>query len=109
MVYGNVVDSSDWVMVPNVYGMGTFADGGVFSTKPYICGSSYILRMSNFSKGPWCQVVDGLYWKFMEDNIDFFRSNPRLSIIPRSLDKMNPERKKKIFKEANNFFETLTK
>ena len=26
------VDSSDWVMVPNVYGMGTYADGGIFST-----------------------------------------------------------------------------
>ena len=54
--------------------------------------------MSNYKKGDWCDVVDSLYWKFMEDNIDFFRSNPRLSIIPRSLDKMKPERKKKIFK-----------
>ena len=26
------IDSSDWVMVPNVYGMGTFADGGIFAT-----------------------------------------------------------------------------
>jgi deoxyribodipyrimidine photolyase-related protein len=41
------VDSADWVMVPNVFGMGTYADGGIFSTKPYICGSSYMLRMSN--------------------------------------------------------------
>ena len=53
------IDSSDWVMVPNVYGMGTFADGGIFATKPYICGSSYILRMSNFKKGDWCDIVDG--------------------------------------------------
>ena len=36
------VDSSDWVMVPNVYGMGLFSDGGIFATKPYICGSSLI-------------------------------------------------------------------
>ena len=102
------IDSSEWVMTPNVFGMGTFADGGIFATKPYSCGSNYLLKMSNYKKGEWCDVVDGLYWKFMEDNIDFFRSNPRLSIIPRSLDKMNPERKKKIFKEANNFFETFT-
>ena len=39
------VDSSDWVMSPNVYGMGLFSDGGIFATKPYICGSSYFLKM----------------------------------------------------------------
>ena len=61
------IDASEWVMVPNVYGMGTFADGGVFSTKPYICGSSYIMRMSNFKKGPWCDIVDGLYWSFIKE------------------------------------------
>ena len=42
------IDSSEWVMVPNVYGMGTFADGGTFATKPYICGSSYMLRIFYF-------------------------------------------------------------
>ena len=39
------VDSSDWVMVPNVYGMGLFSDGGIFATKPYICGSAYFMKM----------------------------------------------------------------
>ena len=86
------VDSSEWVMVPNVFGMGTFADGGIFATKPYICGSSYILRMSNFKKGDWCEVVDGLYWKFIEDNKAFFASNPRLSLMIRALEKLNEER-----------------
>ena len=54
------VDSSDWVMAPNVYGMGLFSDGGIFATKPYICGSSYFLKMMHFKKGPWCDVMDGL-------------------------------------------------
>lgn len=35
------VDSSDWVMGPNVYGMGQFNDGGIFATKRYICGSKW--------------------------------------------------------------------
>ena len=54
------VDSSDWVMAPNVYGMGLYSDGGIFSTKPYICGSSYILKMSDYKKGEWTDIVDGL-------------------------------------------------
>ena len=83
------IDSYDWVMVPNVYGMGSYADGGIFSTKPYICGSSYMLRMSNFKKGDWCDVVDGLYWKFVDKNIKFFASNPRLAIMTKSLEKMD--------------------
>ena len=102
------VDSSDWVMVPNVYGMGTFADGGIFSTKPYICGSSYMLRMSNYKKGDWCEVVDGLYWRFIENNRDFFASNPRLGLMIRSLDNMDPIRKKKIFARAEEFIEQNT-
>ena len=102
------MDSSDWVMVPNVYGMGTFADGGIFATKPYICGSSYILRMSNFKKGDWCDIVDGLYWKFIEEKKDFFITNPRLSLMIRALEKLNPDRKKHIFECANNFINKVT-
>jgi deoxyribodipyrimidine photolyase-related protein len=102
------IDSSDWVMVPNVYGMGTFADGGIFATKPYICGSSYILRMSNFKKGDWCDIVDGLYWKFIEEKKDFFITNPRLSLMIRALEKLNPDRKKHIFECANNFINKVT-
>ena len=52
------VDSSDWVMIPNVYGMGTFADGGLFATKPYSCGSNYIIKMNNYKKDDWADIVD---------------------------------------------------
>ncbi len=102
------VDSSDWVMVPNVYGMGTYADGGIFSTKPYICGSSYILRMSNYKKGEWCDVVDGLYWRFIEKNVDFFKSNHRLSLMPKALEKIGLERKELIFGKAEEFIKIHT-
>ena len=64
--------------------------------------------MSNYKKGDWCNVVDGLYWMFMKDNRDFFQSNPRLSILPRSLDKMDPKRKTMLFKEANIFITEKT-
>ena len=57
------VDSSEWVLGPNVYGMALFSDGGLFAPKPYICASNYLLRMSDFRKGPWCEVMDGLFWR----------------------------------------------
>ena len=102
------VDSSEWVMVPNVYGMGLFSDGGIFATKPYICGSSYFLKMMHFKKGPWCDVMDGLYWKFIDRHKKFFLKNPRLAMMVRVSEKMNKERKIRIFKAANNFIKENT-
>ena len=102
------IDSSDWVMSPNVYGMGLFSDGGIFATKPYICGSSYFLKMMDFKKGEWCNTMDGLYWRFIKKNRDFFIKNPRLSMMVRVLDKMNEERKKIIFDAAETFINRNT-
>ncbi|MEM6885711.1 MAG: cryptochrome/photolyase family protein [Verrucomicrobiota bacterium] len=86
------IDAYDWVMVPNVYGMSQFADGGIFTTKPYISSSNYIRKMSNYKRGDWCDVWDGLYWSFIEQEQDFFRNHPRLGMMTRQLDKMAPEK-----------------
>tara|TARA_E500000178_G_scaffold356542_1_gene435316 strand:- start:49371 stop:50864 length:1494 start_codon:yes stop_codon:yes gene_type:complete len=102
------VDSSDWVMTPNVFGMATFADGGLMATKPYVCGSNYILKMSDYKKGDWCDVIDGLYWKFIENNQDFFKGNPRLSIMIRALKNLKAERKTIIYAAAEHFLEKNT-
>lgn len=82
------VDAYDWVMVPNVYGMSQYADGGLMTTKPYISGSSYILRMSSFSKGAWCHIWDALYWRFVDRHIELFRSNPRVGMMAVMRDKL---------------------
>ena len=102
------IDSSDWVMTPNVFGMGTFSDGGIFATKPYICGSNYLLKMSDYKRGDWCEVVDGLYWQFIEKNKKYIKSNHRLSMMAYSLEKIDPDRKKRIFSQANNFIKKNT-
>ncbi len=102
------IDSSEWVMGPNVYGMGLFSDGGLFATKPYICGSNYLLRMSDYKKGEWCDVVDGLYWRFIDMHRDFFAENPRLALMPRALDRLHSDRKKRIFEAAESFLSTYT-
>ncbi len=102
------VDSSDWVMVPNVYGMGLFSDGGIFSTKPYISGSKYFLKMMDFKKGDWCNVMDGLYWRFINKNRFFFKKNPRLSMMVAIYDKMKADRKKIILSAADKFIKENT-
>jgi deoxyribodipyrimidine photolyase-related protein len=103
------VDSSDWVMAPNVMGMGLFSDGGIFATKPYICGSSYILKMSDHPKGDWCEVMDGLYWKFIDTNKAFFLKNYRLAMMAKLLEKMDVNRKKRIFAKADEFINKHTR
>jgi deoxyribodipyrimidine photolyase-related protein len=90
------IDAYDWVMVPNVYGMSQFADGGLMATKPYISGSNYIMKMSNHSKGPWQERWDALFWRFMHTNRNFFSRNPRLSMLVRSFDKMPKEKQSAI-------------
>ena len=100
------VDSSEWVMTPNVFGMGTFADGGVFATKPYICGSNYILKMSDYKKGEWCNTVDGLYWRFVSRHMGKLKNNPRLSFMRSTLERMDEQRKTLIFGCAEDFIAT---
>ena len=102
------VDSSEWVMGPNVYGMALFSDGGLFATKPYICGSNYLRKMSDYPKGPWCDVVDGLYWRFIDKHREFFAGNPRLALMPRALDRLDATRKQQIFSVAETFIEQHT-
>lgn len=102
------IDSSDWVMTPNVYSMGLFADGGIMATKPYICGSNYILKMMNFKKGPWCDVMDGLYWRFIDKNRAFFKKNPRLNMMVSIFDKMKKVKKDNILSKASEFIERNT-
>lgn len=97
------VDAYDWVMVPNVYGMSQFADGGSFATKPYISGSNYLRKMSNLPKGDWEDTWTALYWHFIATHIDFFKRNHRLSMMPRMLEKMSAKKKQDYQKTAEAF------
>ena len=100
------IDSYDWVMVPNVYGMSQFADGGLMSTKPYISSSNYILKMSNYKKGDWCKT-DALFWNFMDKQRDFFLKNPRMRMLISSFDKMDISKRETHLITADNFLKTL--
>jgi deoxyribodipyrimidine photolyase-related protein len=83
------IDASEWVMVPNVIGMGVHADGGAMMTKPYAAGGAYISRMSNYCKGctynPKLRVGESacpfttLYWDFLDRHKETFAKNHRMS------------------------------
>lgn len=84
---GCFVDAYDWVMVPNIYGMSQYADGGAIVTKPYISSSNYILKMSNYPRGEWTEVWDGLFWRFLQKHRPLFSSNNRTLTLMQILKK----------------------
>jgi len=83
------IDASEWVMVPNVIGMGLHADGGAMMSKPYAAGGSYISRMGSYCKScvydPKLRVGDTacpfttLYWDFLDRHKETFDKNHRMS------------------------------
>lgn len=101
------IDAYDWVMVPNVYGMTQFADGGLMTTKPYISGSNYLMKMSDYSKGDWQPIWDGLFWRFMHIHRDFFLKNPRLGMLVKTFDKMSSEKQQLHLMNAERFLKDL--
>ena len=93
------IDATEWVMVPNVIGMGVHADGGVMMTKPYAAGGAYISRMTNYCKGCFfdpkkrtgedaCPFTT-LYWDFLDRNREGFARNHRIAQQVRGLDRLS--------------------
>ena len=83
------IDAAEWVMVPNIIGMATHADGGVLMTKPYAAGGAYLNKMTQSCKGcvydPKKRVGEDacpfttLYWDFLDRHRDRFVKNHRMS------------------------------
>jgi len=101
------VDAYDWVMAPNVYGMSQFADGGIFTTKPYLSGSNYVRKMSDYRTGGWTATWDALFWNFIDRNENFFRSQHRLGMMVKNLEKMGEEKRSEHLETAASFLQRL--
>ena len=93
-------DAYDWVVEPNVLGMGTFAAGRVMTTKPYVCGAAYLDRMGDFCGG--CRFdpkkdcpITSLYWDFLARKQNKLRDNPRLRMPMSALKKRSSEQKRR--------------
>jgi deoxyribodipyrimidine photolyase-related protein len=101
------IDAYDWVMVPNVYGMSQYSDGGLITTKPYVSGSAYILKMSDYRRGEWCRIWDALYWRFIYKHSSILQKNPRMKMMISMLTKMGNEKLNEHLRIAEKFLEVL--
>jgi deoxyribodipyrimidine photolyase-related protein len=101
------IDAYDWVMVPNIFGMSQYADGGLMTTKPYISSSNYIRKMSDFKTGPWCDVWDGLFWRFVYKHKKVFAGNPRMKIMAIRADRMPKDKMNEYIKKSETYLKRI--
>jgi deoxyribodipyrimidine photolyase-related protein len=111
-------DAFEWVEMPNTIGMSQFADGGFLASKPYASSGAYIDRMSDYCSGchydvkektgPKACPFNYLYWDFLVRHRDKFANNPRMAVMYRIFDKMEPSKKAETMESARVFLEGLT-
>lgn len=113
------VDAYDWVVLPNVLGMGLYADGGLMSTKPYVSSGQYIHRMSNYCEscsytisektGEKACPFHALYWLFLEDHRDLLEKNPRMRLMYANWNKQQEEQKNELIAKGRELLEEAKK
>jgi deoxyribodipyrimidine photolyase-related protein len=111
------VDAYEWVVLPNVLGMSTFADGGVLASKPYVSSGNYINKMSNYCKhcdykiskktGEDACPFNYLYWNFIDKQRETFSQNGRANFMVNMFDKKSEEDKKAILNSSDMFIKSL--
>jgi deoxyribodipyrimidine photolyase-related protein len=111
------IDAYDWVVEPNVLGMGTYGDGGVTATKPYVSGAAYIDRMSDYCKGfaldpkrsigPGSCPFTALYWSFLDRNRSRLGGNIRLAMPYATLKNKSPEERRQLRARAEEAIASL--
>ena len=95
------VDAVEWVELPNVAGMALYANGGRFTSKPYVASGAYIKRMSNYCSNcrykPELKIgadacpTTTLYWNFLIKHYDTFSRNPRTALMTKNVDRFSAE------------------
>ncbi len=101
------IDAYEWVMVPNVFGMSQYADGGMMMTRPYFSSSNYILKMSEWKRGEWCDKWDILYYNFIGKNVKMLKKNYATAQQVVHWERKSEKEKKKIKSDAKRIIGEL--
>lgn len=111
------VDAVEWVELPNVAGMALHADGGKFTSKPYIASGQYIKRMSNYCAGcrykpeqrtgPTACPITTLYWNFLHVHERTLLGNPRTTLMAKNIGRLSSEERAAIATQAQSVLEHL--
>jgi deoxyribodipyrimidine photolyase-related protein len=87
------IDSYEWVMIPNVYGMSQYSLINIsMMTRPYISSSNYIKKMSDYKKEDWYEKWDALYWNFINNNKEILKKIYAMAIQVKLIEKMEKPR-----------------
>ena len=110
-------DAYEWVELPNVLGMVSHADEGYLGSKPYAASGKYINRQGDYCKhcvyspskdvGPKACPFNSLYWDFIERHRHRFANHPRMAMMYRTWDRMNPEKREALLAQAQQFLAKL--
>ncbi len=111
------LDAYPWVMVPNLIGMGLYADGGRIGSKPYIASANYINKMSDYCQDCWYHhqhrtgdracPYNFLYWNFLFNHQDQLKSNPRMNLSLANLNRISPEEAEQLQKQSKIYLDGL--
>jgi deoxyribodipyrimidine photolyase-related protein len=112
------VDAYQWVERPNTIGMALHAEGGNMTSKPYAASGQYINRQSNYCSSCWYNVKEttgaracpfnALYWHFLMRHQERFRSNGRMGLMYRNLDKKAQSERDALWHQGEQLIARLT-
>lgn len=102
------MDAYDWVMVPNVYGMSQYADGGLMTTKPYFSGSNYLKKQGMKIDVEGAALFDALFWHFVDKHQERLRKNIRTVQMVANWNRMVPTKKTAHLERAALYFEAAS-
>lgn len=103
------IDSYDWTVVPNIYEVSRLVATSITTMHgAYIGPSNDILDASNYARGEWSDVWDGLFWRFIEKNHTLLTKNPRMRVMVQRLNRLDADRKRIIYYRAEDFLNQHT-